>query len=128
MKLSPNFGSHEFACRCCGKVPTISRELLTVLETLRTDLGAVDEPVAVVITSGYRCPKHNKNVGGAPNSQHVQGIAADIRVVKKSGRPVPPALVADYLEKKYPTAYGVGRYKGWTHIDVRRQRARWGSN
>lgn len=34
----------------------------------------------VIITSGYRCPKVNKLVGGANNSQHMSGCAADFHV------------------------------------------------
>lgn len=37
----------------------------------------------IIITSGYRCPKVNKAVGGAKNSQHCFGQAADIKA--KSG-------------------------------------------
>lgn len=32
------------------------------------------------VVSGYRAPQKNKNVGGATNSQHVQGLAFDVRV------------------------------------------------
>ena len=32
----------------------------------------------IYVTSGYRCPKLNKAVNGAPNSQHMRGEAADI--------------------------------------------------
>ena len=38
----------------------------------------------IVITSGYRCPKLNAAVGGAKNSQHAVGEAADIRTVSDS--------------------------------------------
>lgn len=34
----------------------------------------------VVITSGYRCPQVNKLVGGANNSQHMLGCAADFHI------------------------------------------------
>lgn len=34
----------------------------------------------VIITSGYRCPKVNKLVGGANNSQHISGCAADFHI------------------------------------------------
>jgi len=37
-------------------------------------------PVPFVITSGYRCKKHNKEVGGSDTSSHLYGIASDIRV------------------------------------------------
>lgn len=34
----------------------------------------------ILITSGYRCPVVNKLVGGADNSQHMSGYAADFHV------------------------------------------------
>lgn len=34
----------------------------------------------ITITSGFRCVKLNKAVGGVPNSWHTKGNAADIRV------------------------------------------------
>lgn len=46
-----------------------------VLEPLRHRFGRI------VITSGYRCPRLNRAVGGVSNSQHMRGEAADIRVV-----------------------------------------------
>lgn len=46
-----------------------------VLEPARLRLG---EPI--VITSGYRCQKLNRLVGGVKNSQHTTGEAADIRL------------------------------------------------
>lgn len=35
------------------------------------------------VTSGYRCPKLNRLVGGAPGSQHMEGYAADITVPRR---------------------------------------------
>jgi hypothetical protein len=46
------------------------------LEKIRTLLG--DLPV--VISSGYRCPELNAAVGGAANSAHLYGAAADFTV------------------------------------------------
>lgn len=68
----------------------------------------------MIINSGNRCPTHNKNVGGAANSYHVRGRAADI-VIKG----VSPDIVHAYLDGKYPTQYGLGKYKTFTHIDSR---------
>lgn len=50
-----------------------------VLEPLRKKLGR-----PVYINSGYRCPKLNALVGGAFNSQHICGQAADLRVLSKT--------------------------------------------
>lgn len=32
----------------------------------------------IIVTSGYRCRRLNEIVGGVPNSQHMEGLAADI--------------------------------------------------
>lgn len=34
----------------------------------------------IIITSGYRCPKVNRLIGGVDNSQHMSGCAADFHV------------------------------------------------
>ena len=52
----------------------------TVLEPLREQMGT-----PVIISSGYRCRELNRLVGGARNSQHLVGEAADIA----SPRPSP---------------------------------------
>lgn len=53
--------------------------LLVVLNKVRSSYG---KPIRV--TSGYRCPKLNKLVGGAPNSAHLHGLAADIVLLESS--------------------------------------------
>ncbi len=116
MKLSKHFNKYEFECHC-GKCEIIlpPKELLTVLEDVRSNFN---RPVTIV--SGYRCDKHNSNVGGAKGSKHKKGKAGDIVV---SG--VAPKKVQKYLLGKYPDKYGIGRYATFTHIDVRKNRARW---
>jgi uncharacterized protein YcbK (DUF882 family) len=47
--------------------------LLRKLQMLRDNAA---EPL--VITSGYRCPKHNAAIGGSANSYHMKGMAVDI--------------------------------------------------
>ena len=51
-----------------------------VLDPVRSAYG---QPIYV--NSGYRCPKHNKSVGGALNSQHCKGEAADITTRSSAG-------------------------------------------
>lgn len=115
--LSANFSRHEFKCKCGNcSCDTVDAELLRVLEQTRLDLGA-----AITVNSGNRCINHNRRVGGATESQHVRGRASDITTSVAS-----PSEVANYLEKKYPGKYGIGRYKNFTHIDTRSgPAARW---
>lgn len=49
----------------------------SILDPLRAAYGK-----PIIVTSGYRCQKLNKAVGGAASSQHVSGQAADIRSVE----------------------------------------------
>lgn len=109
------FKRSEFACKCGCGFEAVDVELLQVLTDLREHFNA---PVA--INSGNRCPSHNRKVGGEAKSKHLYGIAADVRVAGVSAD-----AVADYLEQKYPNKYGIGRYVGRTHIDVRESPARW---
>ena len=47
-----------------------------ILEPLRIHYGR-----PIIVTSGFRCAKLNKAVGGSSTSQHVKGEAVDIRSV-----------------------------------------------
>lgn len=87
--LSPNFRKSEFACKCdrC-KTVTVDTELVDILQRIRDHFR---KPVN--INSGYRCKEHNAEVGGDPNSSHMQGMAADIRV-----KGVAPMEVAKFAE------------------------------
>ena len=46
-----------------------------ILDPLRESWGS-----AVTVSSGYRCPRLNRLVGGAENSGHQYGFCADLRV------------------------------------------------
>ena len=114
--LSPNFRAAEFLCNHCGQdggygIPT---ELLDMLEDVRAKFG---KPVN--INSGYRCPTHNKNVGGATSSYHMKGVAADLWIDGVS-----PNDVYKYLDEINQNG-GVGKYNTFTHTDVRGYKARW---
>mgnify|MGYP000464244299 FL=1 len=72
--LTEHFAESELACRCCGQLPTdgISMALLLGLERLRSRIG--DRPIN--ITSGYRCPAHNRAGGGVWNRMQRQATAS----------------------------------------------------
>jgi len=82
----------------------------------------------MLITGPNRCVKHNNSVGGALNSQHIYGRAADFRVFDvKTRAQVDPGEVYDYLNEKYKDRYGLGLYSNRVHFDTRSgSAARWG--
>lgn len=80
-QITKNFNEREFACRgknCCGGEVKIDYKLVYELQKLR-DFIVVEtgKQHPIIVTSGYRCPIHNKREGGKKGSAHPQGKAAD---------------------------------------------------
>lgn len=126
MKLTKNFNKKEFDCKCGCEMPSSVfyeiEELANELQIIRDSFNA-----PIQINSAYRCPSHNKAIGGVSNSQHVLGKASDI-VIKG----YTPNEVADQLEIMledeclFPFHLGgIGKYNTFTHIDIRPKKARW---
>ena len=91
-----------------------------VLDPLREAYG---RPIRV--TSGYRCPRLNRLVGGSPNSQHTRGEAADIQPVVGNEADLPELariLIANGKFDQlilYPTFIHVSyRRLGWNRKQV----------
>ena len=127
-KLSDHFYVSEFTCRCGCYTPVQVRKrwpaLVQVLEKIR---AAVGKPITV--TSGYRCPTHNRAVGGAKGSQHVVGAAVDFKVEGKTGAELASIVEALIASGEIPDG-GLGLYHdrpAIVHYDLRGRRARWHS-
>jgi len=95
-----------------------------VLQPLRDYIGPVN------VSSGYRCPELNKAVGGAKNSQHLFGQAADIKGV---GKITNKMLYEAIIELNLPFdqilwEYGTDLNPSWVHVSYgprhRRQQIR----
>ena len=80
-----HFKEREFACKCCGGLPRSSSLGQTPRANIKALVDNVLDPAReaygapIYVNSGYRCPKHNAEVGGVARSQHLIGEAADIR-------------------------------------------------
>jgi uncharacterized protein YcbK (DUF882 family) len=98
----------------------IDVRLFDLLATVQTMLSMVEgRAVEIRLTSGYRTPERNRTLeGAAPNSQHISGRAADIALPG-----IAHARVADAAE--IARAPGLGRYGGFTHLDVGPPGRRW---
>jgi len=110
VQLSPHFSLRELEDPTTHEV-MVHPLLVARLEAVRAlDGGPID------ITSGYRTPEHNREVGGAPDSCHLKGEAADIKSCR-------PAALAALCEKA--GFGGIGVYPAHVHADVRPRPARW---
>ena len=74
------FRIDEFKCICCNQV-LMSSKFLEKLDKAREIAG-----VPFIVTSGYRCKKHNSNVSKISDSAHLSGVAADIYVKDNNHR------------------------------------------
>lgn len=110
VKVSAHFKVSEFACKDGSSICLVHRYLWEKLEALRRACG--NRPIT--INSGYRTYQHNKNIGGASNSYHLYGLAADIVVSGMSA-----LKVAQLADKIFGDSGGVGLYNGYVHIDGR---------
>ena len=73
IKISRNFFLDEFQCNgedCCGGVVKLQPKALSCIQKVRC---CIQKPV--IINSGYRCPKHDKEIGGKGN--HPRGDSLD---------------------------------------------------
>lgn len=112
----PSFSPEELACRGTGKL-LIVPDAMDKLQALRDRLGK-----PLIINSGYRSPEHNRAVGGAATSKHMQGVAFDVRMENHD----PDAYIAAALAVGFN---GIGTYpkQNFVHVDLRASRANWGA-
>lgn len=82
-----------------------------ILDPLREAYGK-----PIVVSSGYRCAKLNRAVGGVARSQHISGQAADIQSVSKSKADHKKLFeLAQRLRLPYDQLIDEYDYK-WVHI------------
>ena len=82
-----------------------------ILEPLRVHYGR-----PIIVTSGFRCQKLNKAVGGSSTSQHVKGEAVDIRSVSDR-RDDNKELFDMIREMKLPYDQLINEYDyDWVHV------------
>jgi uncharacterized protein YcbK (DUF882 family) len=108
LKLSSNDLEKLLYCKCCNRKfeGEIDKELLKVLELIRTEIGEF------IIVEGYRCEikceRERKSLYGSPfHSPHFLGKACHIKFLSKAFKHFD--MISKLLLKEYPWV-GVGFY------------------
>jgi putative chitinase len=83
-------------------------KLAQELDKIRTQWGS-----GIGVTSWYRPPKINAQVGGVKKSRHISGIAVDIYPINGS-----IARFQEWLDGRWYGNLGYGSAKGFVHIDM----------
>jgi hypothetical protein len=119
VNLSPHFSLAELIASQVATRKGIDNAPAAAIVANLTRLAALLEQVRalagapITISSGYRSPALNKAVGGAANSAHVLGLAADISTAKLA----PKALAL--LIRQSDIAFDQLIYVGtWVHIGL----------
>ena len=110
------FTREEFRCQCNGKhcngFPVEPEEkMVRTVDEIRHRLGI---PIGIVTSggSGVRCSKHNAEVGGVYNSEHLYGRAADLHSSAS------PAKMKAVAEEVMGNTGGIGLYDWGIHVDT----------
>src|SRR5690606_20094323 len=110
----PNFSPAEIACRGTGKL-LVNEPALDRLQALRDRLGK-----PLIVRSAYRSPEHNRPVGGATRSKHLDGAAFDIALTNHD-----PEVFETAARAAGFRGFGFYPRSGFIHIDLGPTRS-WG--
>lgn len=97
IQLQPHFKSSEFRCKCGKKHDyKVDTELVRGLEAFFTKIPELfDITVSkICLTSGYRCPAHDRSVGGSGVGPHVDGYAADFIAYDDANQPISSKIIS----------------------------------
>ena len=122
--MTKNFQIHEFECNCgnCKITADVKNNLIKLADQLQILRDKVQKPIK--INSAYRCESWNQKNGGAKNSQHKLGKAADIVINGMTPNEV-HELVCKMADNGQLGFGGIGKYETFTHVDIRDYKARW---
>ena len=102
-----NFSPAEIACRGTGQIK-LHPEALDKLQALRERLGK-----PLIVRSAYRSPEHNRALGGAKASKHMDGTALDIAMANHD-----PVAFEEAAREVGFLGFGFYPRSGFMHIDL----------
>ena len=85
------------------------------LQNLRDELSKTyGRDVSITISSGYRCPKLNKAIGGSKRSHHMMAVAADIRA-----KGLTPQELFDFIcNSGMEFDQCIQEFDSWVHLSI----------
>jgi hypothetical protein len=118
MKLSHNFSLEEFTFSNTAirkgidntpdekHIANLQALCVHILQPLRDKLGK-----EVRINSGYRCKELNRVIGGARNSQHIEGKAADIQIIDTNVEEL-----FQFIKRHFEYDQLIQEFDSWVHV------------
>lgn len=115
-RLAPNFSAHELGADKPEATDSIVANLTRTASWLQAVRDYFKRPVYV--TSGFRPPVENEQVGGAPSSDHPNGLAADFEVQGLTPYEVYRQLLEAKARGKLPAFDQIIFYAVDSHVHV----------
>ena len=116
-KVSDHFSKRDFVCKCgeCSNAIKLSLGLIGGLELLRSQSRS-----RVQILKGYQCPDSSEKMGKVKRNFHVNGVAADITLERKT------LQETFLLAEQIPEFMGIGLNLAnqYVHVDTRKDKTR----
>lgn len=120
-QLSKNFTRAEIACKggdaCCGGAAVAHPLMVKLAQALRDYLG-----LSIGVSSGFRCVKHNRAIGGVEGSYHSLGEAWDLWGSECTVDEVYAACLHVIAELGYGHAI-LYKARGFVHLDIHARKA-----
>ena len=116
MQITPHFTLEELGCHDGTPYPSNwitprAIPLCEAAEFIRSECG-----VPIIVNSAFRTESYNRRIGGARNSQHVQGRALDLHPQRGSLKVLQDAAKR---AREMGLITGIGFYADFVHIDTR---------
>lgn len=108
-----HFKKSEFNCKCGCNLNNMHLEVVKIADDIREHFGK-----PCIITSGSRCAKHNKKVGGVANSRHLIGKAIDLYVQGIGGGTLVNYTKQLVSQGKLRYTYRISANGNAVHIDI----------
>ena len=118
MQLTEHFTLEEFTRSTTGARAKINNsvpaQLMPNIKLTANKLECVRKVLGfpIIITSGYRCPALNTQVGGSPTSAHTKGLAVDFHCAYGT----PKEICQRLIDAGVQFDKLIQEYNQWVHI------------